>query len=687
MSNVVVDRQPIEQEAGTTVPPPVDEIVTDVDMMKEQDSVSIISFPDDSTTNFDDGEDGLVVDETKDMKDDEISSNGKQEQEFVEEEEDIPLDGVGDDDASTSTVSFESAADDNTKKMPAKKSVTETTNETLIYLASKLTMADPKQVLLNLSTGEETQVEDGIDADIDIGDDDIDDLSPEDPMKILLQALSNEENKQDEIYEEDLLVPDNEESPQEKEEDKESTGKSAKSEEDRSLSFRASDVSSMEDSNSVVADKYDKEVDAQLMSTYSLLGREDEEPEEEEDIKAPVPEDDIFTPLVSTTTADEQVEVTTAVATTTKAVATAETKTVPVLTEPEDPSPAPEHDLDVLVTIGNKLLQDVADTTTDAEEIATSSKFLGIDTPSRKTKVTLSLLFGLAAIGTTWIAVANVGNSHTNVDTEPVVSSQKDGTEILPSSIQSMPSTPLPPLIELNISLSSKNTQEWVDELESDDIPVISQNDTLMIVEATANNDEEGSDNEKVEMTLPMDELKIHDSQEILTATAIPEEDDKGSHNEEQQMKRDDGKPQGFLHKLWGTTKALMIGMLVLQFISMSNDNSSTTTLEIKPEDEAYHVVAANNNFQQENEEAPQAWDLSNYEKLKVVELRAILKARKCKVVGRKHVLIERLVNVYAAELETLTVMQLRPLLKKKGCKQAGRKVELIRRLVEAGMD
>jgi hypothetical protein len=79
-------------------------------------------------------------------------------------------------------------------------------------------------------------------------------------------------------------------------------------------------------------------------------------------------------------------------------------------------------------------------------------------------------------------------------------------------------------------------------------------------------------------------------------------------------------------------------------------------------------------------------WDLSSYETLKVVQLRELLRSRKFKTVGRKPVLIQRLANIYKAELDTLTVRQLRPILKSKGFKQAGKKSELIQKLVEAGM-
>lgn len=81
-----------------------------------------------------------------------------------------------------------------------------------------------------------------------------------------------------------------------------------------------------------------------------------------------------------------------------------------------------------------------------------------------------------------------------------------------------------------------------------------------------------------------------------------------------------------------------------------------------------------------------QEWDLGKYEKLKVVEIRELLRSRKCKTVGKKAILVRRLAAVYRAELETLTVRQLRPILKSKGCKQVGRKVQLIQKLVEAGI-
>jgi hypothetical protein len=93
-----------------------------------------------------------------------------------------------------------------------------------------------------------------------------------------------------------------------------------------------------------------------------------------------------------------------------------------------------------------------------------------------------------------------------------------------------------------------------------------------------------------------------------------------------------------------------------------------------------------NNNEGVKQETSSLTWDFSAYEKLRVAELRTKLESRRCSTVGRKHILIQRLVDVYSAELETLTVKQLRPVLKSKECKQAGLKAELIQRLVEAGM-
>ena len=80
------------------------------------------------------------------------------------------------------------------------------------------------------------------------------------------------------------------------------------------------------------------------------------------------------------------------------------------------------------------------------------------------------------------------------------------------------------------------------------------------------------------------------------------------------------------------------------------------------------------------------AYDLSKYEKLKVVELRALLRSRQCNYVGRKTKLIQRLASVYRAELQSMTVVQLRRKLKSRKMKQGSRKHELVQMLVEAGL-
>mmetsp|Transcript_17207 Transcript_17207/g.41919 ORF Transcript_17207/g.41919 Transcript_17207/m.41919 type:complete len:541 (-) Transcript_17207:1967-3589(-) len=79
-----------------------------------------------------------------------------------------------------------------------------------------------------------------------------------------------------------------------------------------------------------------------------------------------------------------------------------------------------------------------------------------------------------------------------------------------------------------------------------------------------------------------------------------------------------------------------------------------------------------------------ESFDLSKYfGEHTVAQLREMLRARKCKTVGKKHILVERLASVYKAELETLTVVQLRKILKSKNFTQYGSKAEIIRVLVE----
>ena len=80
--------------------------------------------------------------------------------------------------------------------------------------------------------------------------------------------------------------------------------------------------------------------------------------------------------------------------------------------------------------------------------------------------------------------------------------------------------------------------------------------------------------------------------------------------------------------------------------------------------------------------------DISAYENLKVMELRALLRERKCSTIGRKVVLIRRLIAIYDAELQNLTTIQLRRKFKSKGMKQkcGELKHEMIQRLIEYGL-
>jgi hypothetical protein len=134
------------------------------------------------------------------------------------------------------------------------------------------------------------------------------------------------------------------------------------------------------------------------------------------------------------------------------------------------------------------------------------------------------------------------------------------------------------------------------------------------------------------------------------------------------------------------------LGFLVMWMAVPKRSNSVVVIDDVSEQQtNAYHDAqsATTKNDEQVNKQETAtslSWDFSLYEKLHVAELRQRLESRRCSTVGRKHVLIQRLVDVYAAELETLTVLQLRPVLKSKGCKQAGPKAQLIQRLVEAGI-
>jgi hypothetical protein len=80
-------------------------------------------------------------------------------------------------------------------------------------------------------------------------------------------------------------------------------------------------------------------------------------------------------------------------------------------------------------------------------------------------------------------------------------------------------------------------------------------------------------------------------------------------------------------------------------------------------------------------------FDLSNYTKLRVVDLKERLRTRQCKVSGLKMELILRLVESYVLAFESMTVKELREVLRSNGLKVSDRKQDLIRRLVEAGVN
>jgi flagellar basal body-associated protein FliL len=131
----------------------------------------------------------------------------------------------------------------------------------------------------------------------------------------------------------------------------------------------------------------------------------------------------------------------------------------------------------------------------------------------------------------------------------------------------------------------------------------------------------------------------------------------------------------------------LMVFVALLSTSSSPPQQAKTDeSSETPPEEESFEEGETEPQEEDSMLKNKELLDLSQYEMLKVVELRELLRSRKCKTMGKKVVLIQRLTAVYQAELETLTVRQLRPILKSKGCKQAGRKSELIWRVVEAGL-
>jgi hypothetical protein len=160
------------------------------------------------------------------------------------------------------------------------------------------------------------------------------------------------------------------------------------------------------------------------------------------------------------------------------------------------------------------------------------------------------------------------------------------------------------------------------------------------------------------------------------------------THSKEQQIDQEIVQDKSKSGSSWITAA---LAFLVMWMAIPKRSNSVVVTDEF-PEQEtnacpnAESATTKNDDERVKEERMSLTWDFAAYEKLRVAELRQRLESRRCSTVGRKYDLIQRLVNVYTAELETLTVLQLRPVLKVKGCKQAGRKTQLIQRLVEAGI-
>ena len=123
-----------------------------------------------------------------------------------------------------------------------------------------------------------------------------------------------------------------------------------------------------------------------------------------------------------------------------------------------------------------------------------------------------------------------------------------------------------------------------------------------------------------------------------------------------------------------------MIGTMGF-FLLLALSKPSSSSPVPKKEDDDTHPHS-----DESNQKDLGSYDLSKYEDMKVVDLRASLRRRGCKThVGRKPVLIQRLASVYKAELDTMTVKQLRKILKSKGFPQGGLKSEIIQKLVEDG--
>ena len=657
-----------------TTPTPVDTIFTD-ENKTEQEEVSVITINEDSIVE------GVVKDN---ILDGDVPEMMSETQGIQEKRPSVDANVLCSRTAGTRTVSSLPS----TRK--TSKSLAATTGEALQYLASRLKMEDPSQVQ-NLSG---PKVEESSVKASDVTSDNEDKLS-HDPLEVLLQTLSKDQEKEEsldsdevEVAQEDIcgnLEVQNEGQNIEDFSDKE--------DEEPNLSFRASDVSSLDETHLVVED-------ANLVGSYSILGHEgqeelENEPSASDDIQSNLQEGGedveksegnwVVNAAPSVLETENQVEVT-------KATVTVEANAVPKPTETEELAKHKEHDLDILVAIGNHLLQDVAAIPAETEPVA-PKKF------SRKVKVALASLFMVATTGTAWFVFSGVRKSSIGLKAKDAISQSDDVAEMASSSLHS-DSLPLS-LIGLGVSIFTENTKNWTDSfdaIELDDMitkgedssssqlakpslpsaePEIDFDDMLMNVEATDIFDGDVI-HDVPELTLPSADIAF-DSK--VKTVQISQEDRHGS--DEQYKMQDNGHEEHentSTGKFWSMTKSLLFGIVALHLFT----NSAASNKASAPEQGSNHSVATNDHDEEEDE---QIWDLSEYERLKVVELRDLLRARSLKTVGRKHVLIERLVNVYSAELETLTVMQLRPLLKQKGCKQSGRKVELIRRLVEAGMD
>jgi len=87
------------------------------------------------------------------------------------------------------------------------------------------------------------------------------------------------------------------------------------------------------------------------------------------------------------------------------------------------------------------------------------------------------------------------------------------------------------------------------------------------------------------------------------------------------------------------------------------------------------------------DDEVWSTYDLSKYQGIVTAQFIVLLKSRNCSVKGRRVDLMSRLISAHHNELQRKTVVQLRQDLKNRSLKQGGRKHELIQRLVEAGME